>query len=247
MDELIVCPKEGERVSRAFSVRLVGYVTADPMWELGRSGAKARRPVWLSYMGTEAQVRAFTANARKGRRLQRVEGRFNDHETLEVPKSARFRCEVQRIGESSVATLYHPELCSIEPMVPDAQRIDFLSVIPAKWVDRQVDAAHAVGTVPPEDVRDAIVAARAAACLDRRCPLPIVGDLAFHLRLYRAGLEVGLFREEARTSYGMPQIVPDAIPAVERVVACCATQEAFAELLKRETAAYFGGSSHGAS
>ena len=95
MDRLRICPKRSdwgeERASRAFSVRLVGYLSADPIWDLGRSAYDFERPLWIAWAGTEQECRAFSANVRTGRRFRRhqVTGKRElERENLEIPKSA---------------------------------------------------------------------------------------------------------------------------------------------------------------
>src|SRR6476646_6183503 len=53
--------KPGQK-SRAFSVRLLAFLSADRLWTCGATAAI--HPTWVAYYGTDQESRAFTANFR---------------------------------------------------------------------------------------------------------------------------------------------------------------------------------------
>lgn len=53
--------------TRRFAAALLGYVTADTLWEGGRALNKPARPVYLSLGGTEPQLRPVLYNLKSGR------------------------------------------------------------------------------------------------------------------------------------------------------------------------------------
>lgn len=244
MDELRICPKRTdsgeERKSRAFSVRLIGWYEADPIWDLGRSADRVTRPLWISWCGTEQEVKAFSANVRTGRKIQRWTG-SRQQEQIDVPKSARFKY-VQSLGPggTSVMTVYHPGLLHLDP-VETGEEITFLSLVPTWWVDEQAPAACDSLGCSEESGREAVIAALVIAYLDRRSPLPIIDDLGFHVRLFRAALEQRCLLERTpEQRYSIPKSEPKTVPGIERAVACRATFDAFGELLREQTALHFG-------
>ncbi len=97
-------------------------------------------------------------------------------------------------------TAYLPELFDLDPGATP-ERIAFVFLPPARWLDEQ---AEALAPDFGEDAREAARAALFAAFLDRRTLLPLVGDLRFHLRIYRAALEASWARlgDESRHEGG---------------------------------------------
>lgn len=247
MDRLIVSPSQRDdeegRKSRAFQTRLIGYISADSCWDLGRTADNWERPVWISYTGTEAECRAFTANLRTGRKVRRTEWvsehRSNDREQIEIPRSSGFRW-ISRPGPNgtAVVTAYHPGLCRLEPLMPDDDSISFVCPVPVWWVDAQVERAREI-LGPESDARNAAVAGMATAFLDRRSPLPIIADLGFHVQLVAAALEESILLEHQRV---VPKLRPDEIPGIERVIACCCSHERFRAFLEEQTAKHYAGS-----
>jgi len=184
-------PTSGRR-GRTFSVALLNYITADCLWPLGASSPdrEVHRPVYLSYAGTDQEVTAFTANLRSGRKAM-VYSEY-DHCTmysLEVPRSAGFKFVRQQLSDGALAmTVYLPELWRIEPEVlPD--KISFLFAPPCWWLDLQAPRLKLEHGSGPNAQRQAAIASYFAAFLDRRSPLPIINETAFHQRLWRAARE----------------------------------------------------------
>ena len=118
--------------SREFTVTLLGHLVADSLWELG-PGGKARRPVWIAYLGPDQACRAFTANFRAGRKAKTT------LDTFEVPKTASHRWVSQRHGDAVVTFAYLPEIFHLEPAGAPSE-VAFVLLPPAWWLDRQAEA-----------------------------------------------------------------------------------------------------------
>lgn len=166
---------------RTFRARLFGYLTADGLWEFGGTGAGVLRPVWLAYFATVGEARPFTANLRAGR-----PARIEHSGSLQIPKSSGHRWRSQPVPGGVVTIAYLPGLFHLEPPVPFTGRIGFVMAPARRWVERE---APALAAEFGDEARDAARAALFAAYLDRRTPLPLLRDLRFHLRLYRAALD----------------------------------------------------------
>jgi hypothetical protein len=165
--------------TRTFSVHLLGFLTADGLWEPGGDGS-VRRPVWLAYFGTERESHPFTANLRGGKKA-RAEG-----DVLELAQRALYRWTSHKVPGGIVTVAYLPDLFHLEPEGPLPSEIRFVFAPPRWWIEQQADElADEFG----EDAPDAARAALFCAYLDRRTPLPLVHDLRFHLRVYRAALD----------------------------------------------------------
>jgi hypothetical protein len=166
--------------TRAFSAHLLGFLTADPLWEIGTSGNDSvLKPVWIAYCGSEREAHPFTANLRAGRKAS------NGNDAVVLPRSARFRWTAQKVPGGLVTVAYLPDLFHLEPVTPTGEAIRFVFAPPFWWIAAQAEDLR------PDFGSDASAAARAAlfcAFLDRRTPLPLVHDLRFHLQVYRAAL-----------------------------------------------------------
>ena len=177
-----IAPPEKDRPgrkSRTFSTRLLGYLTANAFWETPRSG-DALRPVWIAYLGTDREAHPFTANLRGGAKAKA------GAQTFQLPRRAPYRWQVQRVPQGAITVAYLPELFHLEPASPCAENARFILAPPRRWIESQAtDLARDFG----DDAPDAARAALFCAFLDRRTALPLVHDLRFHLRLYRAALE----------------------------------------------------------
>ena len=93
--------------TRQFRVTLLGYLTANSLWDLG-PGGKAIRPAWIAYVGPEQGSRAFTANFRAGRKATAAGDAF------EMPRTAPHRWIHTRCGETFVSAAYLPALFHLE-------------------------------------------------------------------------------------------------------------------------------------
>jgi hypothetical protein len=171
----------GTGKGRVFRARLLGYLTADGLWEYGATGGGALRPVWLAVFGTVGEAKPFVANLRAGRAARIERGG-----ALQVPKSGGHRWVCQAVPGGVVTVAYLAELFHLEPPVPFTEDVRFVMAPARRWVESEAEAlADEFGA----DARDAARAALFAAYLDRRTPLPLLRDLRFHLQLFRAALE----------------------------------------------------------
>ena len=83
--------REGQK-SRAFSVELLAWVLANPLWELGGTAKeRVHRPAFLAFAGTSSASRSFVANLQCGRPA--LEGTQGSGLRFEIPRSAGFRYE----------------------------------------------------------------------------------------------------------------------------------------------------------
>lgn len=181
---ICIAPKSrrGSTKTRRFRGSLLGYLTADRLWDLGAGSDGALRPVWLACFATVGEYRALTANLRAGRTAE-VDG----GPSLQVPRSSSHRWVSQPVPGGVVTAAYLPELFHLEPPVPFTEEgVGFVMAPARSWVERE---AEALRPELGEDAEDGARAALFVAYLDRRTPLPLLRDLEFHLELYRAALD----------------------------------------------------------
>lgn len=166
--------------SRRFSTHLLGYLAANRLWEFSQSHTDRRvRPVWIAYFGTEQELQPFTANFRAGRKA------CGHRLSFVIPKKAVYRWVTQKVPGGAVTLAYMPDLVHLEAGA-ESETVRFLYAPPTWWVEQQ--AAELTPKLGDE-AADAARAALFAAHLDRRSPMPIVNDLRFHLRLWKAAQE----------------------------------------------------------
>jgi len=217
--------KGRSRKTRIFSVRLLGHITADPFWDCPVSG-NARRPVWIAYLGTEQESQAFTANFRGGTTAAVGLNPF------QIPKSSPHRWSTQKVPGGVVTVAYHPDLFQLDPIAPPTERVRFLLAPPRWWIDgqaRQLEADFG------DEAREAARAALFAAYLDRRTPLPLVHDLSFLLRLYRAARNTDWLHEAGEGSGALLSAEGTDTCGIEPPLAVSATQTELAELIVDQT------------
>lgn len=175
------------RKTRTFHARLLGYLTADDLWEFGTTADGSLRPAFLSYFCTSGASKPFTANLQAGRPAQ-----VEPLDRLQLPKSSSHRWVHHPVPGGIVTLAYLPELFHLQPALPFVDDPRFVVAPDRRWIERQAQLLE------PEFGPDAPDIARAAlfvAYLDRRTPLPLVRDLRFHLDLYRAARETPWLRE----------------------------------------------------
>jgi len=170
--------------TRCFSVRLMGYLRADFLWDSGVGDEI--RPAWIAYLGTDSESQAFTSNFRAGRKAEA------DRTSFKIPRSAPHRWTTQRVAGGVITTAYLPELFHLEPAFPAPAQVRFIFAPPRWWVERQEQTLRATY---PDAAREVAQAALFAAYLDRRTPLPVLGDLEFHLQLFRAARQTRWVQE----------------------------------------------------
>ncbi len=224
---------EGQK-SRTFSVELLAWVLANPMWELGSTGKEnTHRPVFFAFAGSSSAARSFQANLQGGRVA--VEAARSFGRRFEIPRSAGFRYESTRRGDGTLTLVYLPYVFSLQPLTTETGTLSFVSMPPTAWVDEQVPTiAPALGC----DAREAALAAYFVAYLDARSPLPIANDLRFHLALFRAAQEQVWCRvsEGSETNPGDLYATGLAGLGFEPPVLCNVDPNVFAEFLAEQTA-----------
>ncbi len=218
------------RKTRSFAVRLLGYLTADRLWDAPAAGP-AVHPVWIAYFGTDGESGPFTANFRVGREARTRNERFR------IPKKAAHRWTAAKVPGGVVTVGYLPELFHLEPPGPFVDREVRFVLAPARgWLAEQ---AEALAAELGEDAPDAARAALFAAYLDRRTPLPLLRDLRFHLRLYRAALEQPwVLRPGESRTYAPLYAAGVEAAGLDHPLAVSASQEALAEFLVEQTTLY---------
>lgn len=144
---------QANRKGRTFTANLLGYVTADQLWEAGRTSTDVLRPVWLCYAASEGEVRSFTANMRLGRKAiisatsepNAYRGRSRDGRAVELLRSGDYEYSMQRHPEGVIVTAYMPEVFLLDPGMVDPAGINFVILPSEEWrVQQDIDVAGAV-------------------------------------------------------------------------------------------------------
>jgi hypothetical protein len=223
--------KNPEAKTHTFSVQLLGFLTADPLWEPGGNGS-ASRPVWIAYAGTERESSPFTANFRAGRKAGTTS------EALEIPKRGPHRWSFQKVPGGIVTVAYIPSLFHLEPVTQgEEDAVRFVFAPPRWWVTEQ---ARSLASDFGDEAQEAARAALFCAYLDRRIPLPLVHDLRFHLQVYRAACAAGLLYELSRSRGGRAVLAGRGAEAcgLDAPVALSVGQSALADFLIEQTQLY---------
>jgi hypothetical protein len=207
--------KDGK--GRQFRANLMGYITADFLWEGGQADTQHIRPVYATLAGTEASLRPFLANIRKGRKADIRKETTYRQETdgrLELLKTAGYEYIWQRGEKVALLTAYLPDLFQLDPGMIDHEIMGFLSAVPGWWANTQAAKLPAaeVGrvrrhlaklgdTYSEEETRQLIpIAAHFAAMLDKRTRRPLINDLAFSVQLYTSALKHNVARQPKEPS-----------------------------------------------
>jgi len=223
--------KNPEAKTHTFSVQLLGFLTADPLWEPGGNGS-AFRPVWIAYAGTERESSPFTANFRAGRKAGTTS------EALEIPKRGPHRWSFQKVPGGIVTVAYIPSLFHLEPVTQgEEDAVRFVFAPPRWWITEQ---ARSLASDFGDEAQEAARAALFCAYLDRRTPLPLVHDLRFHLQVYRAACAAGLLYELSRIRGGGEVLVGRGARAcgLDAPVALSVGQSELADFLIEQTQIY---------
>lgn len=215
--------------TRTFSVRLLGYMKANFLWDCALDDEI--RPIWIAYLGTDSESQAFTSNFRGGRKAE------TERNTFKIPRRAPHRWTIQQVPGGVITTAYVPELFHLEPAFPAPARVSFIFAPPKWWLDRQEQALEATYG---QDAREAARAALFAAYLDRRTPLPVLGDLDFHLKLYRQALETDWVQGPRSDSHvsGRLYAVGAETCGFGHLLAVSASQETVTEFLIDQTSSF---------
>ncbi|MCB1034169.1 MAG: hypothetical protein KDD47_10090 [Acidobacteria bacterium] len=220
-------PRKGkETKTRSFSQDLVGYLACEALFE---GGAETWAPLWLSYVGSPQEAKAFTANLRSGARA------VVHSATLQLPRSAGYRFLTRPLPGRAVATVaYLPAFLDLDPATPFCDDVSFLFVVPRWWIDaREEELSATFG----DEAREAACASLFAAYVDRRSPFPVLPDPRFHLRLYRAAQEEPWCCGREDLSLPGAALVDPAL--LEALLVVRVDHEAFADFLSGVVRTYY--------
>jgi len=184
MIELVIQPKiEGK--GRAFAATCIAHVRAESLWPAGND---ATRPVFMSLVGTDNELRPFVANLRLGRK---AEMGYRGREKFEVLKSAGFQCAWQRTTKGTRVDIFAPDLFALDPGMVDPAGVKFI-ILPAKsWLKPlDVPLPECVPAERAEAIR--ALAPLFIAYLDRRTRCPLVPDPRFYAQVLANALDQGL-------------------------------------------------------
>lgn len=229
--DVFIQPKVAGK-GRTFRAMHLASVLADNLWPGGATDTKdIARPVYATFLGTDAELRSFTANLLLGRRatLERNGYRRRD-KGFEFLKSAGYKCLWQREAEGSAVTLYLPELFLLDPGMVDPKEAKFVLLPPCTWAQaqaletdkivrhaRRLPVVKTLNTPPtnqwererwvprmPDDKLAAMVpvAYLFAAYLDRRTRAPLYADGRFYLQLLLECLDAGFASWSSQVTYG---------------------------------------------
>ncbi len=215
--------------TRRFAATSLGYLLANHLWDVG-STEKTSRPAWIAYAAPAEAARAFAANFRSGRKAA-----GDGFKPLEIPRSSPHKWAHQSVGEATVTVAYVPELFHLEPITAP-QAITFVFMPPLWWIQRQADALERDFG---QEASEVAAAALFVAFLDRRTPLPIVSDLGFHQRLYRAALDQDWTRVPGEGAGDSFQAHRLGACGLQLPVACAVDHQSFEAFLTRQTQLHF--------
>lgn len=255
MQELTI--QSETKKGRAFSATMLNCIVANQFWPEGKiNETKVSRPVYASFAGTEAELRAFIANLRSGRKAQSANSssyRWN-HNTFEFLRSIKYRFLWQKHQEGSICTVFLPDLFIIDPGIIESDEIKFIMLPTLETIQNQVITISHPETISyyekyhknygPNEVA---LATLFSIMLSRRISLPYPADPKFFLQLYWACQERGILKSllsrSSRDSYrelihaearGMYQELGFYEP-----MAFLAEQSTFRELLVNEVSSFF--------
>lgn len=138
LEEVVISPKNSEK-GRAFCAMHVASVSADALWELGKSD-KHDRPVYATFAASDGEIHPFVANLLCGRPAIPVpsdrtyRGRRGTDSGYEFMKSVGYKVAWQRHEEGTLATLYLPELLALDPGMVDPKGVKFVVVPGADYL-----------------------------------------------------------------------------------------------------------------
>lgn len=199
MIELTIETTKGGK-GRSFQATMVASMTANHLWEQGRSG-NDERPVWAVLAGTDAALRSFVANLQAGRKAEVDNGRYSRRgaEKIEFLKTSRFTYLWSRQAAGTMVTVYHPGLFSMDPGMVDPKGVAFICAPPQAWVEAQrIDAAPIIqhlrqlgSKLADEDIVDALPMAYLwCVYLDRRTRFPLINDGRFYAQLFFSAIDM---------------------------------------------------------
>lgn len=193
----LVIQQQKEGKGRAFTATLVACVEAR---EILPRGNDAVRPIFLSLVGSDSELRPFVANLRTGKK---AEHGYKGRERYEILKSAGYQCAWQRTSKGTLATLFAPDLFCLDPGMVDPKGVVFCLLPARSWL-RPLDVP-VPDCVPEERMADVLgLAPLFVAYLDRRTRCPLIPDPRFYVQILAHALDQGLarFSRTAASRYG---------------------------------------------
>ena len=196
---------------------MLAYVTADSLWEGGRTNTETNRPVWMMLAGTDNELRPFVANIQGGRKAETVKnhGKTREGDRFEILKSSKFQTAWQRTPVGSTVTLFLPELFRLDPGMVDPSGVSFCILPSRSWLTSievlESTRDHALSLELPniegQDLEHYCqLAPLFIAYLDRRTRCPLVPDPRFWVQLLLNSIEQGyatVSTSKSRYSYSM--------------------------------------------
>lgn len=245
MKTIRIVQKDDEKKGRAFTASLLGWAIADALWPGGSVCSNTTRPVWMSLLGSDAELRAVVANLQAGRKAEvlHADGNPSRHDArIEFLRSERFSVAWQRTPEGTRATLYHPELLRRDPGMIDPSGIAFVVLPEPGWLARPSGSARKID----HDADWADVEAVApvfARWLDCRTRCPILPQPAFHAELLLACMDAGIARVERARRYTSANPLGFMVRSEQEIdlgpcVAFRAGHPTFQAVLSQETARF---------
>lgn len=134
--------KRGKGKTKVFSGMMLGYMTADFLWD-GGGKENTVRPLFLALAGSEPSLRPLVANLQSGKRAYaedvKERGLWNsrrNHQWFEILKSAGYVYHWQR-GETSTVTIYQHRMFLADPGLIDPEQCQFVVLTPQWWSTQQ--------------------------------------------------------------------------------------------------------------
>jgi hypothetical protein len=210
--EIEIATQDGGK-GRTFRAVCLATVEADTLWEGGLTDTEDMRPVWASFVSSEAQLKPFAVNLLSGRKANFVKDtngyQRRKDEKLNVLRSAGYQSVWQRELEGSSLTLFLPDLFQMDPGMVDPKGAAFVVMPTQEWANsQQIEVgpiARHVYKLLPDGLKtgdDAISMETLASLvpmaflfctyLDRRTRCPLVSDGRFYLQLLISCLGDGL-------------------------------------------------------
>ncbi len=209
--KLQIDTSDGEK-GRTFTATMNSFITANELWFGGDANSDNIRPVFLTLISSEQQLRFFVTNLRIGHKATVVTSnngysRNKASRKLELLKTGGYKYIFQKNVDgqnTSIATIYLPALLETDiTSEQDYTRCNFLCVTTKDWYVAQKQK------VTPDDVKRAIITVRRTIShpsianlsdkeleniipiamrfifyLDRKIPFPLVSDSGYYLALF---------------------------------------------------------------
>lgn len=240
-NDRLTIDSEGKEKTRSFSVDLLATVDNHTLWS---STNNDRRPVWMTYAGSEQETKMFNINFLQGNKAYKG---YHNKERFHLLKTAGYKAHTKKVGSDVVTTVYLPHLFWVDPGMVDPEKIEFMLLMSTKWAlsqkfDLKAAREWITGKVwmRPADLNmtDAdltVILAEAVLFhmyLDRRSRYPMPTHPHFSLALMKACISAGLAERAAhRHTYTESGLTQLGIPPT---LALTASHEHFGDVLAKE-------------